>query len=330
MTAVWVGQELVQPIAPDRPCGENLEDTQLLASFDAFRLFGQSAPHDPVPEWSAIANRAAEALCKSKDLRLLAHLGIRAAADRRPAGVRRDADDRVALAGDVLARDVSARRRRRDPPAKRAELLRRSRWPWSTGCAALPLVEQPAARHVQPARHRDRGGPAGRATARRRPDEARINAAFAAMSRDELTRLQESVGRSLAALDEHRRQDARGRRARRGAELRPAVVAARRRSIACCARSWRCVPTAAMRTERAAASPGEAEARPAAVGAIRSRQDAIRALDAVADFFRQHEPSSPIPLIVDRAKRLVSKDFLEVLDDIAPGRGRRRRERPAG
>ena len=31
-----------------------------------------------------------------------------------------------------------------------------------------------------------------------------------------------------------------------------------------------------------------------------------------------NEPSSPIPLFVERAKRLVSKDFLEVLADIAP------------
>jgi len=53
-------------------------------------------------------------------------------------------------------------------------------------------------------------------------------------------------------------------------------------------------------------------------GAITSRQDAIRALDAVAEFFRRHEPSSPVPLFVDRAKRLVSKNFLEVLADVAP------------
>jgi type VI secretion system protein ImpA len=51
---------------------------------------------------------------------------------------------------------------------------------------------------------------------------------------------------------------------------------------------------------------------------VKSRQDAIRALDAVAAYFRQTEPSSPIPLFLDRAKRLVSKDFLEVLADIAP------------
>jgi type VI secretion system protein ImpA len=54
------------------------------------------------------------------------------------------------------------------------------------------------------------------------------------------------------------------------------------------------------------------------LGAIKSRQDAIRSLDAVADFFRHAEPSSPIPLLLERAKRLVSKDFLEVLADIAP------------
>jgi type VI secretion system protein ImpA len=55
-----------------------------------------------------------------------------------------------------------------------------------------------------------------------------------------------------------------------------------------------------------------------APGAIGSRQDAIRALDAVAQYFRQHEPSSPLPMLIDRAKRLVSKNFLEVLEEIAP------------
>jgi type VI secretion system protein ImpA len=38
----------------------------------------------------------------------------------------------------------------------------------------------------------------------------------------------------------------------------------------------------------------------------------------VAEYFRRSEPSSPIPLFVERAKRLVAKDFLEVLADVAP------------
>jgi len=53
-------------------------------------------------------------------------------------------------------------------------------------------------------------------------------------------------------------------------------------------------------------------------GAVRNRQDATRALEAVAEFFRTHEPSSPIPLLLERAKRLVAKNFLEVLAELAP------------
>jgi type VI secretion system protein ImpA len=62
------------------------------------------------------------------------------------------------------------------------------------------------------------------------------------------------------------------------------------------------------------AAPGGA----VGVGAIRTRQDATRALDAIAAFFRTNEPSSPIPLLLERAKRLVAKDFLEVLAELAP------------
>ena len=51
---------------------------------------------------------------------------------------------------------------------------------------------------------------------------------------------------------------------------------------------------------------------------LRSRDDAVRALDAVAEFFRKNEPSSPVPIVVERAKRLISKTFLEVLADMAP------------
>jgi type VI secretion system protein ImpA len=53
-------------------------------------------------------------------------------------------------------------------------------------------------------------------------------------------------------------------------------------------------------------------------GTIRSREDCIKALDLVADYFRKHERSSPIPLLLERAKRLMTKDFLEIMQDIAP------------
>ncbi|MDN5850157.1 MAG: type VI secretion system protein TssA [Nitrococcus sp.] len=54
-------------------------------------------------------------------------------------------------------------------------------------------------------------------------------------------------------------------------------------------------------------------------GAARSRQDAVRALDGVIQYFRSHEPSSPVPLLLERAMRLIDKDFMEIIEDIAPG-----------
>ncbi|KPJ88683.1 MAG: hypothetical protein AMJ53_16505 [Gammaproteobacteria bacterium SG8_11] len=53
-------------------------------------------------------------------------------------------------------------------------------------------------------------------------------------------------------------------------------------------------------------------------GAIQSREDVIRMLDRICDFYKQHEPSHPLPILLQRAKRLVRKDFMEILKDIAP------------
>jgi type VI secretion system protein ImpA len=55
-----------------------------------------------------------------------------------------------------------------------------------------------------------------------------------------------------------------------------------------------------------------------AVGGIKSRQDAIRAIDVVAAYFRQNEPSSPVPLFLDRAKNLIGKSFIDILQDVVP------------
>lgn len=61
-----------------------------------------------------------------------------------------------------------------------------------------------------------------------------------------------------------------------------------------------------------------AAVRPAFSGEIASRDDVARALERICDYYREHEPSSPIPLLLQRAKRLISKDFLEIIRDLAP------------
>ena len=70
---------------------------------------------------------------------------------------------------------------------------------------------------------------------------------------------------------------------------------------------------------------GDAEAAPAAAGevgrlrsSIESRDDVIKALDAIVDYYRRREPSSPVPVAIARARNWVNMDFLAVLADIAP------------
>jgi type VI secretion system protein ImpA len=53
-------------------------------------------------------------------------------------------------------------------------------------------------------------------------------------------------------------------------------------------------------------------------GDIQSAQEALLALDKVCQYFDRHEPSSPVPLLLRRAQRLVSKNFLEVVKDFCP------------
>ena len=54
-------------------------------------------------------------------------------------------------------------------------------------------------------------------------------------------------------------------------------------------------------------------------GPVTSRHEVVAALDRVLDYYSLHEPSSPVPLLVGRAKRLVSMTFLDAIKELAPG-----------
>jgi type VI secretion system protein ImpA len=53
-------------------------------------------------------------------------------------------------------------------------------------------------------------------------------------------------------------------------------------------------------------------------GKIRTREEAILALDGVCAYYAENEPSSPLPMLIRRAKRLASKSFIEILQDLLP------------
>lgn len=64
---------------------------------------------------------------------------------------------------------------------------------------------------------------------------------------------------------------------------------------------------------------GTAASGVAAGGAIRSRDDVLLLLDRICRYYSDYEPSSPVPLILNRTKRLVTMNFLDIINDLTPG-----------
>lgn len=333
MSIGWEFRSLLEPLDAERPCGENLEDTHLLFSFDGYRLFGRSMPYDTSeddartrvgqpdlpPDWVDLERRAIEALRRSKDLRLLAHL---AAAALRTQGLHAFCASLDAAASWLERWWVETY-----PPVDEDALLRRNalnlfadRIAILDDLQRLPLVRS---RQHGTVSLRDLESAGGREAG---ADERQVEAAFAAMPPDELSALHASASGGLAAVRRitHAMRDHAGIEAAPELEPLGALLAGIDRLLAV---------QVALRPPAERAVDGGQDAGAASVagyaggtgpssrlepGVVGSREDAVRAIDRAIEYFRRHEPSSPVPLLLERAKRLIAKDFLEVIADLAP------------
>lgn len=310
---------LLEPVSADHPCGTDLEDTQLLASFDAYRLFGQVAPLSEETEWREIRDRAVEAIGTSKDFRLLTHLS---SALLRAEGFAAFADT-LKLASHWLTtwptevfprvdEDAILRRNALNGFADRMAII--------DGLRRTPLLVH---RQLGPLSIRDIEfatnlvAPVEGESATL--DASQLQAHLSATDVEELNALSGQLNdaiQSLASIEE-------GMRSAGGVQAAPdfgnlTTLLTRTSKLVSDHLGTRAPASdPASDAQSEAASAGGA-AVGVAVGGIRSREDAIRALDAVAEFFRANEPSSPIPLLIARAQRLVGKDFLAMLEELAP------------
>ena len=200
MSAAWDARALLEPIAGEQPCGQNLDDTGVLASLrraPAVRAGplprGAAGPEDDQDKEAAKAKpphrvgpdsgrRARRRSAEEQGSSPARVPGDGAAADRRPAGLFRDAARRRRSGSRSSGRSVYPLvDEDADRAAERAELLCGSDGGGRSHPAGAARRE-PAARHVQPARHRDRAQAsvrrAARGASRTRPQ---IQAAFTAM-----------------------------------------------------------------------------------------------------------------------------------------------------
>ncbi|HKS13186.1 MAG TPA: type VI secretion system protein TssA [Pseudomonas sp.] len=71
--------------------------------------------------------------------------------------------------------------------------------------------------------------------------------------------------------------------------------------------------------DRQPAAASAPSPRPAArPGQVSSREDVLQSLERLLEYYARHEPSSPLPVLLRRAKNLVSADFATIVRDLIP------------
>lgn len=308
---------LAEPLGAESPCGKSLDDTLALAALEAYRVFGRMKAVGDEFDWRAVRAASLEALLDSKDLRVLAHLAT--------AAVRIDTLSdalRVILLTDTwltrywdevyprLDEDAVARRNALNFFADRVGLtdaLRRA-----------AIVKDPRLGSFCVRDFEIANGLLAPTDPNAKPvSNDLIKSMLQAAAPRSLTELSELA---LVTVNALQRVEAVMLERGGGSVAIPKLdglvqVVQRIHQILA---PYATQPEAAEAADSSGAVPAGTTSKAAEVGAITSRQDVLRALDAVMSYYRNNEPGSLVPMLAERAKRLVSMTFLEALAEIAP------------
>jgi type VI secretion system protein ImpA len=325
-------EELLKPIAAEAPCGEDLSDDVRLQELETMargKEETQFSAAEP-PDWKKLQSRCVELFGRSKDLRIAMTLATTSLELDGLAGFR----ETLALVKGLIATYWASVHPQLDPaddndPLQRMNIVATLATPIGTFGDTVKFLERlralPLCKSVQMGSFNlvdilraESGAPAqGDKPA---PTTSQIEAAFRDSKpedlRETLRLLNECI--SLAqSIDELITSTVGAAKAPDLAPLSAELVAMRNRVA-----SYTQGEDLAVSAE---ADPGAAAQQPSAGGRalsldgeIRSREDVIKLLHRVCQFYERTEPSSPVPLILKRAIRLAGMDFMQIINDLTP------------
>jgi type VI secretion system protein ImpA len=329
---------LLEPVAPDSPCGDDLEyDSEFLEMESAAAGKPEQQVGDTIvpaeePDWRNVAARALGLLARTRDLRVACRLAQAMLHTQGIAGLR----DGLSVVRGYLDSYWDALYPRLDPddsndPAIRvntvASLCHAGRVinPLrDTRLVAARGQEPVSARTIAIVRGNEAPPPGGE---RNLPTTGEIEAMFMECDFAELRHTAEAAAQACALVGEIEAGLTRRVGSAKSVDMSALADAlSEARGILA---QWieRRLPAqtggSAVETaqKEATGSVSQAAAQDQAVqarGPICGRDDVVRSIDEICSYFEQHEPSSAVPILLTRARRWVTMDFIAVLHDMAP------------
>lgn len=326
-------EALSKPVSEESPCGENLEyDTQfmeLVRLFEAKPKAGAAVQEgeegDSGPDWRRIGKLASDLSSKTRDLRIQVYATLAAIHTGGLPAFR----DNLKIIKLFVADFWDNVHPQLDPDDDNDPMLRANTLEVLNEYSLISIGLE----HVKLFELRGLGVFTPRSVAlaegKEQPDEGEevpdanlIRQAFASVEPEQFAELQTAVSESRSLFDEINGIWIEKSGDTAGLLLGNATKAIGR--IDTIVNEYGQGASGEAVLEGEAGEAGEAVGTGGAApvqtisGTVNSRADVVKALDRVLDYYSAHEPSSPIPLLLRRAQRLVEKSFMEILEDMIP------------
>jgi type VI secretion system protein ImpA len=324
-------EELLKPISEDAPCGVDLsydvglQELETLARGKEETQFSAAEP----PDWKKLQKRCLELFGISKDLRIAITLATAAFELDGLAGFR----ESLVLVNGLVTTYWATVHPQLDPaddndPLQRMNIVATFATPIGTFGDTVKFLERlravPLCKSVQMGSFnlgdilRAESGTPPQAD-KPGPTTSQIEAAFRDSQPEELRETLRLLNECISveqSIDESITSTVGAARAPDLAPLAGELVAMRNR-VAPYVRGE--AIAVSVETGPAAEAHQPSAGRALSLdGEIRSREEVVKILQRVCQYYERTEPSSPVPLILKRAIRLAGMDFMQIITDLTP------------
>ncbi|OPK05736.1 type VI secretion protein ImpA [Pseudomonas veronii] len=320
---------LLAAVSATSPCGEDMEyDAQFLqlerdAKGQPERSMGDAIlPAEP-PDWRSIQQQSLDLLQRSKDLRITHFLLQSALALQGVVGLA----DALTLINALLREYWADLHPRLDADDDNDPTVRINALSGLTGDATIRLLRESIL-----TRSRTFGAVSLRAALNASglmsfPDEQlgaqQLNAAFLDSDPEQLQATRDALSSARAACEAIEQQVSDQVGSAQGVDL----SLLKQRSSRRCRILSQFVPNGETSSREPEAVSDDnapsadfaaAPTAPRPSGDIANRDDVLRSLDKILAYYTRHEPSSPLPVLLNRAKHLVHADFAAIVRNLIP------------